>query len=145
MATKTASKRRSQNVLRFINSCGNDTDISSLLGANLLAGARLAAKNRSEALHESTARTYELKLLALEDFALKNEDDALLFGENKRPFMAATIQTYLRKYNTRINLKIIFLTIAVHSVRCVLQLKFGLRSLLGIYTPGLQWLWSFNN
>ena len=93
-------KGRSPNVLRFVNSCGSDTDLSGLIGANLAAGAKLAAKNRTEALDEKTARTYELRLIALEEFAAQNGDDAVLFGENKRPFMAATIQTYMRKYIT---------------------------------------------
>lgn len=97
MASKKNHKGRSPNVLRYIESGGNDIDISGLIGPNIAAGARLAAKNRSEALDEKTARTYELRLMALETFASENGDDAILFGENKRPFMAATIQTYMRK------------------------------------------------
>ena len=34
---------------------------------------------------------------ALEKFARENGDDAVLFGPNKRPFLAATIQTFIRK------------------------------------------------
>ena len=54
-------------------------------------------KNQSQVLDEKTARTYELRLISLENFAQANGDDAQLFGPNKRPFLAATIQTYLRK------------------------------------------------
>lgn len=85
--------------MRFIESCGNDVDITGFIAPNLAAGARLAAKNRAQALDEKTARTYELRLIALEQFAASNGDDAVLFGENKRPFLAATIQTYMRKYD----------------------------------------------
>jgi hypothetical protein len=102
MASKKNYKGRSPNVLRFIASCGNDVDISSLIGQNLAAGARLAAKNRAEALDEKTARTYELRLIAIEEFAASNGDDAVLFGESKRPFLAATIQTFMRKYNSNL-------------------------------------------
>ena len=98
MSSNTNYKGRSPNVLRFIQSGGNDIDISGLIGPNIAAGARLAAKNRAKALDERTARTYELRLIALEQFASDNGDDAVLFGENKRPFMTATIQTYMRKY-----------------------------------------------
>ena len=61
-------------------------------------GARLAAENQCQALDEKTARTYELWLIALENFAMAKGDDAILFGPNKRPFLAATIQTYMRKF-----------------------------------------------
>ena len=36
--------------------------------------------------------------MSLERFAQQNGDDAVLFGPNKRPFLAATIQTYMRKF-----------------------------------------------
>jgi len=91
-------KGRSPNVLRYIESCGNEDDIGSLLSANLAAGARLAAKNETQAHDEKTSRTYELRLMSLERFAQQNGDDAVLFGPNKRPFLAATIQTYMRKF-----------------------------------------------
>ena len=45
-----------------------------------------------------TARTYELRLIALENFAIANGDHELLFGLDKRPFLAAKIQTYMRKF-----------------------------------------------
>lgn len=95
--TKKNFKGRSPNVLRYIESCGHDGEVSSLLAPNLVAGARLAAKNESQALDEKTARTYELRLMALEKFAAENGDNAVLFGENKRPFLAATVQTFMRK------------------------------------------------
>ena len=99
-ATKTNKyfKGRSPNVRRYVESCGTESAASSLLAPNLVAGARMAAKNESQALDEKTARTYELRLIALEKFAVENGDDAVLFGENKRPFVAATVQTFLRKY-----------------------------------------------
>ena len=98
--TRTSRKNykgRSPNVLRYIQSCGNEEDIGSLLASNLAAGARLAAENETQAHDEKTSRTYELRLMALEKFAESNGDDAVLFGPNKRPFLAATIQTYMRK------------------------------------------------
>ena len=95
---KTNYKGRSPNVLRYVESYGSEVDISSLIAPNLAAGARLAAENQSQALDEKTARTYELRLIALENFAKTNGDDAVLFGPNKRPFLAATIQTFMRKY-----------------------------------------------
>lgn len=94
---KKYSKGRSPNVMRYIESCGSEVDISPLIAPNLAAGARLAAKNQSQALDEKTARTYELRLIALKEFAKSNGDDAVLFGPNKRPFLVATIQTYMRK------------------------------------------------
>ena len=77
--------------------CGRDIDIFEVIAQNLVAGARLAAKNESQALDEKTARTYKLRLITLEEFAKKNGDDAVLFGSNKRPFLAATLQTFMRK------------------------------------------------
>ena len=91
-------KGRSPNVLRYIESCGNEEDIGSFLSSNLAAGARLAAENESQAHDEKTSRTYELRLMSLEQFAQQNGDDAVLFGPSKRPFLAATIQTYMRKF-----------------------------------------------
>ena len=91
-------KGRSPNVLRYIESCGNEEDIGSLLSSNLAAGARLAAENESQAHDEKTSRTYELRLMSLEQFSQQNGDDAVLFGPDKRPFLAATIQTYMRKF-----------------------------------------------
>ena len=91
-------KGRSPNVLRYIESCGNEEDIGSLLSSNLAAGARLAAENESQAHDEKTSRTYELQFMSLERFAQQNGDDAVLFGPNKRPFLAATIQTYMRRF-----------------------------------------------
>ena len=88
-------------MLHFIESCASDTDISGLIGTNLEAGARLATKNRAEALDEKTARTYEISLIALEEFASTNGNDAVLFGNEKKTFLAATIQTYMRKYSPR--------------------------------------------
>ena len=88
----------SPNVVHFVESGGTELYIRPLVSENLAAGARLAVENQSQALVESTARTYELRLIALEKFAWENGDDAILFGPNKRPFLAATIQTYLRKY-----------------------------------------------
>jgi len=100
MACGKNFKGNSPNVLRFIESGGSDFSLDGLLSENLAAGAKLAAKNRSEALDEKTARTYELRLMKLEKFAEENGDDAVLFGHGKRPFLAATIQTFLRKYFT---------------------------------------------
>ena len=97
MAAKKNYKGRSPNVQRNLDSCGRDIDISEMIAPNLAAGARLAAKNESQALDEKTARTYELRLITLEEFAKKNGDDAVLFGSNKRPFLAATLQTFMRK------------------------------------------------
>ena len=89
---------RSPNVLRYIESCGKEGDVGSLLASNLAAGARLVAENESQAHDEKTSRTYELRLMSLEKFAEENGDDAVLFGPNNRPFLAATIQTYMRKF-----------------------------------------------
>ena len=36
--------------------------------------------------------------MSLEKFTEENGDDAVLFGPNKRPFLASTIQTYMRKF-----------------------------------------------
>ena len=68
-----------------------------MLTPNLVAGARLAAEKESQALNEKTARTYELRLIALKKFAAENGDGAVLFGENKRPFLAATVQTFMHE------------------------------------------------
>ena len=91
-------KGRSPNVLRYIESCGNEEDIGSFLSSNLAAGARLAAENECQAHDEKTSRTYELRLMSLEQFAQQNGDDPVLFGPSKRPFLAATIQTYMREF-----------------------------------------------
>ena len=101
LKSKTRAKKnykgRSPNVLRYVESCGSEIEVSLMMAPNLLAGARLAARNESQALDEKTARTYELRLIALENFAMENGDDAVLFGENKRPYLAATVQTFMRK------------------------------------------------
>ncbi|KAL9963198.1 hypothetical protein ACROYT_G032376 [Oculina patagonica] len=99
--SKKNYKGRSLNVLRYIESCGSDEDIGSLIPSNLAAGARLAAQNESQAHDEKTSRTYELRLMALEQFAEKEGDDAVLFGPNKRPFLAATIQTFMQVLRER--------------------------------------------
>ena len=36
--------------------------------------------------------------MSLEKFTEENGDDAVLFGPNKRPFLASTIQTYMRTF-----------------------------------------------
>ena len=66
MAAKKNYKVRSPNVQRYLDSCVRDIDISEMIAPNLAAGARLAAKNESQALDEKTARTYELRLITLE-------------------------------------------------------------------------------
>ena len=96
MAKNKIYKGRSPNVERYLNSCGREVDISGLIAPNLAAGARLAAKNESQALDEKTSRTYELRLIALEQFAAQNGDDAIFLGPNKTPFLAATLQTFMR-------------------------------------------------
>ena len=68
-----------------------------MIALNLAAGARLAVKNESQALDKKTAGTYELRFITLEEFAKKNRDDAMLFSSNKRPFLAVTLQTFMRK------------------------------------------------
>ena len=94
MASASSKKKnykgRSPNVLRFIDSCGSEAEMGTLMPANLAAG------NQSQSLDEKSARAYELRLIALEKFARENGDDAVLFGHNKRPFLAATIQTFIR-------------------------------------------------
>ena len=97
-AKKPKSKSRSPNIVAYISSNGDDVDLSGYLASNLTAGTRLAAKNEMQVDEEKTARTYELRLIALEKFARQEGDNAVLFGENKRPFMAATIKTFLREY-----------------------------------------------
>jgi len=84
--TKKNFKGRSPNVLRYIESCGHDGEVSSLLAPNLVAGARLAAKNESQALDEKTARTYELRLMALEKFAAENGDNAFCLEKTRGRF-----------------------------------------------------------
>ena len=97
-AKKLKSKSRSPNIVAYISSNGDDVDLSGYLASNLTAGTRLAAENEMQVDEEKTARTYELRLIALEKFARQEGDNAVLFGENKRPFMAATIKTFLREY-----------------------------------------------
>ena len=50
MASASSKKKnykgRSPNVLRFIDSCGSEAEMGTLMPANLAAGARLAAKTR---------------------------------------------------------------------------------------------------
>ena len=91
-------KGRTPNVLRYIKSCGNEEDVGSLLSSYLAASARLAAENKSQAHDEKMGQTYEFRLMSLEQFSQQNGDDAVLFGPSKRPFLAATIQTYMRKF-----------------------------------------------
>ena len=98
MAKNKIYKGWSPNVEQYLNSCGCKVDISGLIVPNLAAGARLAAKNESQALDEETSRTYELWLIALEQFVAQNGDDANLFSPNKRPFLAATLQTFMHEY-----------------------------------------------
>ena len=88
---------RSPNVEKFERSSGRDEDISSFISNNLAAGQRLAAKNQGQSREEDTLRRYENRLRHLEEFAISQGDNAHLFGEGKRPFLAATIVTFLRK------------------------------------------------
>ena len=97
-AKKPKSKSRSPNIVAYISSNGDDVDLSGYLASNLTAGTCLPAENEMQVDEEKTARTYELRLIALEKFARQEGDNAVLFGENKRPFMAATIKTFLREY-----------------------------------------------
>ena len=59
----------SPNVLRYIESYGNEDDIGNLLSSNLAASARLAAENESQAQNEKTSRTHEFQLVTLEQFS----------------------------------------------------------------------------
>ena len=52
---KKSYKGRSPNVLCYVESCGSESEVSSLMAPNLVAGARLAARNESQALDEKTA------------------------------------------------------------------------------------------
>ena len=72
--------------MRYVESCGSESEVSSLMAPNLLADARLVGRNKSQALDEKTTQTCELHVIALEKFTMENGDDAVLFGENKRPF-----------------------------------------------------------
>ena len=91
-------KGRTPNVLRYIKSCGNEEDKGSLLSSCLAASARLAAENKSQAHDEKMGQTYEFRLMSLEQFSQQNGDDAVLFGPDKMLFLAATIQTCMRKF-----------------------------------------------
>ncbi|XP_048590270.1 uncharacterized protein LOC125573650 isoform X2 [Nematostella vectensis] len=86
---------RSSNVLRYIESAGLSEDLSEFESENVSAGSRLATKNETAVHVESTARLYELRLIQMEKFAIREKDTAILFGENSRPFRAATIKTFL--------------------------------------------------
>ncbi|XP_048576562.1 uncharacterized protein LOC125573122 [Nematostella vectensis] len=90
-----APKMRSSNVLRYIESAGLSEDLSEFESENVSAGSRLATKNETAVHVESTARLYELRLIQMEKFAIREKDTAILFGENSRPFRAATIKTFL--------------------------------------------------
>ena len=68
-------KGRSPNVLRYIQSFGNEEDIGSLLSTNLVAGARLAAENENLACAASVPVRFKRKensarVLAASFFAL---------------------------------------------------------------------------
>lgn len=41
---KKSYKGRSLEVLRYVESCGSESEVSSLMALNLVAGARLAAR-----------------------------------------------------------------------------------------------------
>ena len=90
-------KGRSPNVLRFERTGGGDEDVSDFLPGDLAAGQSLAAKNRGRSLEEKTMRLYETRLIHLEQFARDQGDNAVLFGEEKQPFLAVTVMTFLRK------------------------------------------------
>ena len=92
-------ERTSKAVVLMYYGTSKAAEMRKILGAfYLAAGARLAAENESQAHDEKTSRTYELRLMSLEQFAQQNGDDAVLFEPSKRPFLAATIQTYMRKF-----------------------------------------------
>ena len=84
--------------MRYLEARGSDVDISKYMLSNLSAGVRLAGKNEVAVLDEKTTHTYELCLIRLEQFAKQENDPAVLFGSNKRPFLPATIKTFMRKY-----------------------------------------------
>ena len=91
-------KGHSPNVLQYIESCGNEQDIGSLLLSNLAASTRLAAENESQAHDKKTSLTFQFRLMSLEQFSQQNGDDAVSFGPSKRQFLVATIQTDMRKF-----------------------------------------------
>ena len=91
------SKARSPNIEAYLSANGSSVDLGGYLPENLAAGAWLAAANEVEIHDPKTARIYELRLMALERFAKREGDNAVLFGENERPFMAATIKTFLHE------------------------------------------------
>ncbi|KAK3718621.1 hypothetical protein QZH41_015461 [Actinostola sp. cb2023] len=88
---------RSPNVVEFERVGGGEEDVIDFLPGDLAAGQSLAAKNRGKALEDTTMRTYETRLMHLEEFASNQGDRAVLFGEGKRPFLAVTIVTFLQK------------------------------------------------
>ena len=73
-------------------------DLSEALSYDLAAGRRLAARNSSMSLDGRTMRLYETRLMHLEEFARSQGDSVSLCGPDKRPFMATTVLTFLRKY-----------------------------------------------
>lgn len=88
--------------------------MSSLLTSNVVVAARVAAKNQSQALDEKTGRTHKLHLMALEKFAAENRDNAVLFAENnKRPFLATTVQTFMPTGSVPLLILILFLSLVL--------------------------------
>ena len=58
------------------------------------------SRQKTNARHTTRKRVGPMSsgLMSLEQFAQQNGDDAVLFGPSKRPFLAATIQTYMRNF-----------------------------------------------
>ena len=67
-----------------------DVDLRGYLTHNLETGARLAAENEVKVHDKNMART-------LSKISPNEKGPMRFFGKNKRPFMAATIKTFMRE------------------------------------------------
>ena len=68
-------------MLAFERTSGRDEDLSVFLPGDLAAGQLLTAKHQGKAFDNWTLPLYETRLIHLEEFALGQGDNAVLFGE----------------------------------------------------------------
>ena len=88
-------KGRSPNIMIYLEASGRNVDISRYLPSNLSASACLTVKTKVAVLYKKTTSTYEVCLTRLVESARQENNPSVLFRSDKRPFLPATIKTFM--------------------------------------------------
>ena len=88
-------KGRSPNIMIYLEASGRNVDISRYLPSNLSASACLTVKTKVAVPYKKTTHTYEVCLTRLVESARQENNPSVLFRSDKRPFLPATIKTFM--------------------------------------------------